>query len=108
MNKFSVNDFMRKCESVEVSVKLTNDAVSLEIEIPDSISDDSPILSELREHKAEVLSLLRYQSRWEFCSRCGPGFGLAMVPIHNDRSIRIDCACCGRFIRWEKWNPSDG
>ena len=30
------------------------------------------------------------------------------VPIHSGRSIRRDCAKCGKFIDFVKWNPPRG
>ena len=41
------------------------------------------------------------------CDRCGSDQHKD-VPIHGCRSIRRDCAKCGKFIDFLKWTPEEG
>jgi hypothetical protein len=38
------------------------------------------------------------------CDRCRTS-QVKNFPIHGGRSIRRDCAKCGRFLCWWRWNP---
>ncbi|MCO6047950.1 AAA family ATPase [Aeoliella sp. ICT_H6.2] len=39
------------------------------------------------------------------CSRCG-SIVLREVPIHDGRSIRRDCSCCGKTVDFSVWQPA--
>jgi hypothetical protein len=58
------------------------------------------LLLTLRRHKAELLALLLGEPLT--CRRCGTA-GILEVLIHGGRSVRRDCAQCGRFVEFPIW-----
>jgi hypothetical protein len=40
------------------------------------------------------------------CTRCGSDH-FKDVPIHGGKSIRRDCAKCGKFLAFPKWSPKE-
>ncbi len=64
--------------------------------------DDPALLGELRDHKPEILKRLRHVNRDTVCEKCGTGETVE-VPIHGGKSTRLDCARCGRFMRFGVW-----
>ena len=63
-------------------------------------SVDADLLERLREHKPTLMTLLRVDA--SRCHRCGSS-KYVDVSIHGGRSVRRDCARCGRFVTFPKW-----
>jgi hypothetical protein len=63
-------------------------------------SVDADLLDRLRQHKPTLLALLRADA--PRCGRCGTR-EFVDVSIHGGRSVRRDCAGCGRFLDFSVW-----
>ena len=60
--------------------------------------EGSELLDEIRFHKQKIINLMRYLERGKNC-KCGSTETVA-VPVHKENRTRLDCAQCGRFLRW--------
>ena len=63
---------------------------------------DPAILEEISKHKSEIRNRLAYENRATVCQYCNTTETVT-IPIHEGRSTRLDCAKCGRFMRWGVW-----
>ena len=63
---------------------------------------NADLLAEIRKYKPEIIKRLRYEPRGSICQHCGTS-DYVTVPIHNGQSTRLDCARCGRFLRFGFW-----
>ena len=76
---------------------------TLIVDYPDEL-EGSELLDEIRFYKQEIIGLMQYMNRATNC-KCGSTETQA-VSIHEGRSTRLDCAKCGRFLRWGEWKPN--
>ncbi len=94
--------FMNRLRALGIELTLGADR-SLLVDCPADIAD-AALLDEIREYKPEILKRLRHEIRDKVCEHCGTSDSVA-VPIHEGRSTRLDCARCGRFLRFSVWQP---
>jgi hypothetical protein len=68
------------------------------------------LVARLREHKAELLAVLRPEPEAtnpaSVVCRCG-STKWTDTPIHGGQSIRRDCQRCGRFLEFPIWYGKD-
>ena len=95
--------FIEKCTIAGILFAWGEDN-TLIVDYPDEL-EGSELLNEIRFHKKEIIDLMQYLNRAKIC-KCGSTETQA-VAIHDGRSTRLDCAKCGRFLRWGTWNPND-
>ena len=115
-----LSDLLSECDAQGIRLLPAGDG-GLTIDAPqDALTPD--LLSRLKTHKTELLTLLRSTSpfdaddapdaepapvsdpasRAEPVCRCG-STTWRDVPIHSGQSIRRDCGRCGRFIEFPIW-----
>ncbi len=91
----TATELLVECDALDIVLEPHGDR--LDIDAPEgTLSSD--LLTRLREHKAELLVLLRSPPS----CRCGASTWRD-VQIHNGQSVRRDCAVCGRFIEFALW-----
>lgn len=78
------------------------DDKNLLIDAPSGVLD-ADLLKMIREYKPEIVKRLRNENRGSVCLHCGTS-DFVTVPIHSGESTRLDCAGCGRFLRFGVWN----
>jgi hypothetical protein len=91
----TATDLLAECYALDIV--LQPDGNQLDIDAPRGTLT-SDLMARLREHKAELLVLLRSPPS----CRCGASVWRD-VQIHNGKSVRRDCAGCGRFIEFALW-----
>ena len=94
--------FIKKCTIAGIVFAWGSDN-TLIVDYPDEL-EGSELLDEIRFYKQEIIGLMQYMNRGKIC-KCGSTETIA-VPIHGGQSTRLDCAKCGRFMRWGIWNPN--
>lgn len=105
---------LEECEAREVRLAPSPNG-GLTVDGPEEVLT-SGLLERLKRHKAELLAILTPVPlpvpRAEPCNaptksaeaacQCGSTEGID-VPIHEGRSLRRDCARCGRFLDFPVW-----
>lgn len=95
-----VAEVLAECEAKGVRLLPTADG-GLEVDAtPDALTE--PLLERLRRSKSELLTWLQKLETTTPCHRCG-ATTWSDTPIHGGRSVRRDCARCGRFVDFPVW-----
>jgi hypothetical protein len=124
----SVADLLDDCRSRGILMSSTSGTDELSLDAPrGALTPD--LVARLKHFKAELIETLRrsatnrlpeqptpqgklvdpevsVKSSLRVCTRCG-GTEYREVPIHEGRSIRHDCANCGRFLEFSEWYKLD-
>lgn len=86
-------------ENVWQSLKDNRDELIATLAGTRPIWDGSPIWPD----PAGERELLPAPAGVDRCDRCGAAETIAQA-IHDGRSVRLDCAACGRFRKFAVWN----
>ena len=84
----------------QMGVRFQGRGVRLVLDAPRGLLTPT-IALQLRQSKVRLLSALRMAAP---CDKCGRTEDIDR-PIHGGRSVRRDCAACGRTKGFPIWNP---
>jgi len=93
---------MNKLWVQEIILTFNATGNSVRVNAPNGIVD-SELLVEIQEYKPEIIKYMQDESRGLVCPRCRTSGYVTLFPIHNGQSTRLDCAHCGRFLRFGIW-----
>ncbi len=99
-HEMKLTTLMEKIRSNGIRLSMGSDR-TLSVDYPADFAD-SELQDLIRAFKPEIVKHLRHANRNTVCEKCGTGETVE-VPIHAGRSIRLDCARCGRFMRFGTW-----